>query len=232
MAVEAGDGTRVSDPGNRPPNKKTHAGRQGMSPACEILMVTLGTFPLLRPQSDYLQAPQGAAQPGSQGAAQAGAQGAAQPGSAGAQQLGAGAQQSFFAQQPLWCFLNQPIRPPQHFFEPQGAGAQQAFGAGAQQAGAQAAGAAQPGSQGAAQAGAQGAAQPGSHGAAQPGSQAGAQHVGSGQQVPFLWCPKSPAFAVLAAANRTRAAVKVVHFILKSPDFPGLEQRRESPARR
>jgi len=117
-------------------------------------------------------------------------------------------------------------------------GAQQSEGAGAQQAGAHAAagaaqagahaaaGAAQAGAHaaGAAQAGAQallqGAAQVGPHafalgpqGAAQVG--AVSQQVGAGAQHPPR--PNRPASAILTLEAISRAAAKVVHFILKSP---------------
>ncbi|WP_417847950.1 hypothetical protein [Thalassoglobus sp.] len=111
-----------------------------------------------------------------------------------------------------------------------GAGAQQAAAAGAAQAGAHAgahAGAAHAGAhalpQGAAQLGAQalllGAAQPGSQGAAQLGL--ASQQVGAGAQHPPR--PNRPASATLTLAAIRRAAVKVVHFILKSPRLrPGV----------
>ena len=185
----------------------------------------------------------GAAQLGAQaaaGAAQAGAAGAQQV-STGAQQLSC-----FFRQLPRPRHLSrmlfaQPRRRRsrltlQHFTGAQqasGAGAQQAGAAGAAQAGAQAAaGAAQAGAQaaaGAAQAGAQafpqgaaqfgaqaaaaGAAHPGAHGAAQLG--AASQQVGAGAQHPPR--PNRPASATFTLAAISRAAVKVVHFILKSP---------------
>lgn len=128
-----------------------------------------------------------------QAGAQAGPQGAAQPGSQAGPQ---GAAQ------------------PGSQAGPQGAAqaGAQAGAAGAQQAGAQAG--AQDCWQGAAHSGAHA----GPHGAAQVGP-AGAQQLGAGaQQASFLWCPNRPAFAVAALNAIARAAVKVVHFILKSPD--------------
>jgi len=183
-----------------------------------------------------LQPPQGAAQVGPQGAAQV----------AGAQQVGAGAQQLDLQQLPRrLSFLNQPASLRHRCGLQQLTGAQQACGAGAQQAGAAGA---QAGWQGAAQAGSQalpqGAAQVGPHafpqaspqaepqGAAQVGPQAfphalpqgaaqlGAvsQHVGAGAQHEELWCLNRPASAKFELTAISKAAVKVVHFILKSPN--------------
>lgn len=100
-------------------------------------------------------------------------------------------------------------------------GAAQAGAAGAQQAGA--AGAAQAGAHGAAQAG---AAHSGAHGAAQVGP-LGAQQLGAGAQQSLLWCPNRPASAVPALIAIARAAVRVVHFILRFSLtlFPGWNVR-------
>lgn len=157
------------------------------------------------PQWPLLTGAQQAFGAGAQQAAAAGAHGAAQPGSQagphGAAQPGSQAGPHGAAQ----------------------AGSQ-AGPQGAAQTGAAAGphGAQQPGAAAGAQAGWQGAAHSGAHagphGAAQVGSH-GAQQLGAGaQQASFLWCPNRPAFAVAALNAIARAAVKVVHFILKSPD--------------
>ena len=114
-------------------------------------------------------------------------------------------------------------------------GAQQDSGAGAQQDGAHALsqGAAQAGAQALSQPLPQGAAQQGSalqqalppQGAAQPGSQ-GAAQLGAGAQQVGAQCflqRRRPASAIEALATITKAAVRVVHFMLNfSSNFPGV----------
>ena len=195
-----------------------------------------------------MQAPQGAAQVGPQGAAQVGAalpQPLPLPQPAGAAQLGA--QQ--FEGAPQQLLLWQRILGRRHFFSrlpklwhffalQQLVGAQQSEGAGAQHeaAGAQQLGAAAPQPvphpAGAAQVGA--ALQPFPHasphpaGAAQLGPAAphaspqGAAQEGAESQQECRWSLNKPAFAMLEPATTNRAAVRVVHFILKSPKFPGV----------
>jgi hypothetical protein len=146
----------------------------------------------------------GAQQAGSQGAAQAGSQagpqGAAQVGPHGSQGAAQAGSQA----------------------GPQGAAqaGSQAGPHGAAQAGSH--GAQHAGAAGAQQAGSQGAAQTGSHGAAQVGSH-GAQQLAGAQLLP-PW-PKRPALAELALTAIARAAIKVVHFILRfSLTLSGIER--------
>ena len=177
-----------------------------------------------------MQAPQGAAQVGPQGAAQVGAalqpfpqpfpQGAAH---VGAQQLGAAAQQQLLLLRSFGrriFFSIPPKLSPRWLLQQEGA--QQLAGAGAQQ---EAAGAQQLGA----------APQPLPQGAAQVGptdpqaSPQGAAHEGAESQQECRCSLNKPAFATLEPATISRAAVRVVHFILKSPKFPGL--RGEIPLR-
>ncbi len=108
-------------------------------------------------------------------------------------------------------------------------GAQQSAGAGAQQAAtgaAQVGAAPQPLPQGAAQVGAAPQPLPAPQGAAQLGpaphaSAQGAAQLGAESQQVCRWSRNRPALATLEPATSTRAAVRVVHFILRSPNVPG-----------
>lgn len=167
------------------------------------------------------------------GAAQVGQQlsGAQHDGahSAGAQQDGSTQHSQQAGSQQLLrrphSFLHHPNRPQRFFGASQhSTGQQQQSGAGAQHEGAQQDGGAQ-------QLGSQ-------HGAPQDGAQSqvgaqhdGAQHVGAGSHF-FLQQPNRPALAVLMLAKSTTAAVRVVNFILRSPDLfrVTVEDDRDGPA--